>query len=346
MNTNFQPDGLPDYSTRHGHHVAWSRERETEQTLRETSTEDKSANSPPISEASACSNTLFQAPAYDSDASGFDSGSVLLLSHTVTGNDIRPIYVLVIGEWDQDWSWFMPFSVYSAPATDWELLTHLEAQPLQVLQVWNARSCPNEILGKGWGVCRVDLSIVESAKILYSRMIGNGDSSMGDLSDKIGTKIFDSDDPRLEYLKSEMQLLDHLTELAIQFDEAEASLQPVNVTPFVAIIPKVEEHLSLAAAGDTPDRKLAIHSWQVEGSAVVVHLVELLASPGAYTLRVENDSSGMFENATVHDGSGAKVGVIRNGLAGSKGTPLQFSTNSLSIQLSDGQSANLIPTDY
>lgn len=353
MKPDYQPDGLPEYPLRYEHHLLWSEEREVEQVLHQmdieecvdTSADIKSAGTPPNDEDCSAGNLVFESAAYDLNPAGFNIGSVRLLSSTITDGNQRPVYVLVLGEWDAEWSWFAPFSNYSSPATDWELMTKLDPPPLQVLEVWNARSCPNDLLQRSWFVTQVDPAIVESAKALYRRMLGNGKESLGDLVEKVGTKIFDSNDPRLEYIKSETQLLDYLTALAIQHDEAESEDEPVNVIPFVVSIPQEEASMSLAAAGDTSDRKLAFHSWKVEGTEVLLHLVELLGVPNGFTLRVEGDSSGMLEGAIVFDEEASKLGLIEEGCAGSKDVPLRFPTNSLRIELSDGQSVRLVPTN-
>lgn len=348
MDPDFQHDGLPEYPTRHGHHVSWYREWEIDQVFREADAEDEGVEANesvarlPDDSANLGGNSLFKVPAYDSEASGFDRGSVRLLSSSVTGNDGRPIYVLMMGEWEPAWSWFMPFSNYSAPATDWELLTNLDPRPLQVLEVWNARSCPDELLRRSWFVTRVDMSLVEAAKALYGRMLGGGDKVLESLSARIGTKVFEPNDPRVEYLKTEMEMLNHLTSLALKHEEAEVRYEAENLVSFVARLPRREAPLALAAAGDSPDRELAFHSWKVEGSDALVHLMELLGVQGGYYLRVEDDALGILEGASVFDGVESRQGLIQGDCAGSKEAPLRFSTESLRIELADGQSVRLV----
>jgi hypothetical protein len=330
MDPIFQPDGLPEYETRHGHQVNWCREWQIDQLFAENVEEPDP-------------NSLFAAPAYDSEPSGFQSGSIRLLSASVTADSGRPTYILLIGKWDNGWSWFMPFSTYAAPATDWELLSALEPVPLQVLQVWNARSCPDEILSRSWYVTACGTDLVKKAQALYARMVSGGETLSLDLAGRVGTRIFDSSDSRMGYLRTESARLDHLTEMALQHEEAASQHEPVNVVPFVAHMPRRKEPLMLVAAGDSPDRALAIYSWQVEGTDVLVHLVELLGVPDGFTLRVEGDSSDILEGAIVFDGEASKLGLIQEGCSGSKEAPLRFSTNGLKIELVDRQSVHLVP---
>lgn len=105
-----------------------------------------------------------------------------------------------------------------------------------------------------------------------------------------------------------------------------------------------ESQLSLAAAEDSPDRKLAFHTWRIEESDVLVHLEELLSVPNGFTLSVEGDTSGMLEGAAIFDAETSRLGLIEGGSSGSTECPLRFPTSSLRIELSDGQSVRLVPT--
>jgi hypothetical protein len=145
------------------------------------------------------------------------------------------------------------------------------------------------------------------------------------------------------YLQAETELLDHLTELAIQHDETSSKDEIPNILSFVTLIPRRKEPMMLAAAGDSPDRELAFHSWKIEGTNVLVHLMEFLGKQDGFSLRVEGDSSDMLEGAIVYDGEGSRMGMIREGCVGSNEAPLRFLTNSLRIELLDGQTARLVP---
>jgi hypothetical protein len=341
MDPIFQPDGLPEYETRHRHHVTWCHEWQIDELFAK---EDGGAViAVPAIEGSPSRNPLFPPPAYDSDPAGFDPGSIRLLSYSVTGESGRPTYVLLLGEWDAGWSWFMPFSTFTAPATDWELQSDLDPEPLQVLQVWNARSCPNEILERSWFVTRVEPSLVGEARSLYGRMVnGDGNVPLG-LVGRIGTRVLDPSDPRMDYLKAEAARLDYLTGLSMQHEEEEIGREPANVVPFVVRLPQRKIPMVLAAAGESPDRELAFHTWEIEGTSVRLHLMELLGRPDSYTLRVEGDSAGILEEARIFDGDNAQQGIILMGSAGTKDAPLRFAQGGLLIKIADGQSVRLVP---
>jgi hypothetical protein len=335
MDPHFQPDGLPEYEARHGHHVNWCREWQIDQLFAEK--DDETLVTLTENVEGCGQNPLFAAPAYDSEPSGFQPGSIRLLSASVTADSGRPTYILLIGEWDNGWSWFMPFSTYTAPATDWELLSALEPVPLQVLQVWNARSCPDEILSRSWYVTACGTDLVKKAQALYARMVSGGETLHLDLAARVGTRVFDSNDSRMEYLRTESARLDHLTEMALQHEAGESKAEPDNVIPFIVALPPKQSKLVLAAATESPDRELAFHLWHVVGTSIHIHLMELLEIPGGYTLRVDGDADELLEGAKIFDGPAVVLAEIHAGHAGAMSNPLRINTQSLAIQLVDGQ---------
>jgi hypothetical protein len=144
---------------------------------------------------------------------------------------------------------------------------------------------------------------------------------------------------------SEIQLTDADLAEAARIIRDGARAYRESMVPFVVKLPRPKTQLSWAAAGDSPDRKLAFHSWKIEGSDVLVHLNELLGVPNGFTLSVERDASGMLEGAVIFDAETSRLGLIEGGSAGSTESPLRFPTSSLRIELSDGQSVRLLPTN-
>lgn len=339
MDPHFQPDGLPEYETRHRNYVNWCREWQIDQLFAEE--DHETIQGPPELAEEPGQNPLFPAPAYDSATSGFQPGAIRLLSSSVTGDIGRPTYVLMLGQWDAGWSWFAPFSAYSAPATDWELQSALEPVPLQVLQVWNARSCPDEILSRSWYVTTCGANLVEVARALYARMVSRGENLPLDLAGRVGTRVLDPCDARMKYLQAESARLDYLTGLALKHEEIESVEEPDNLVPFVASFPAKEIRLVLAAATESADRELAYYVWRVLGTAIQVHLMELLEVTGAYTLRIDGDADGLLEGAKVFDGPTVILAEIHAGQAGSMHHPLRINTQTLGIQLADGQFVHL-----
>lgn len=339
MDPHFQPDGLPKYETRHRHHANWCREWQIDQLFAE-GVDEPILKFPELVETPG-QNSLFPAPAFDSAASGFQSGSIRLLSSSVTGDTGRPTYVLMLGEWDAGWSWFAPFSAYTAPATDWELLSALEPVPLQVLQVWNARSCPDEILLRSWYVTTCGANLVKEARALYARMVSRGETLPLDLAGRVGTRVLDPSDARMEYLQAASARLDYLTGLALQHEEIGSAQEADNLIPFVVSLPAKEIRLVLAAATEPPDRELAYYVWQVVGTSIQIHLMELLEVSGAYTLRIDGDADELLEGAKVFDGPTVVLAEIHAAQAGSKDNPLRINTQSLGIRLADGQFVRL-----
>ena len=339
MDPQFQPDGLPKYETRHRHHVNWCREWKIDELF---ATEDDDPDDEPVIAAPEIEgkpgrNPLFSAPAYDSDPAGFEPGSIRLLSYSVTGNSGRPTYILLLGEWDAGWSWFMPFSSYTAPATDWELQSALEPVPLQVLQIWNARSCPDEILSRSWYVTTCGANLLKAARAFYARMVSRGEPLPLDLAGRVGTRVLDPSDIRMEYLQAESGRLDYLTGLALQHEEIGSANEPDNLVPYLVSLPAKEIRLVLAAATESPDRELAYYIWQVVGTSIQIRLIELKEVTGAYTLTIDGDADELLEGAKVFDGPKVVHAEIHAGQSGTKDNPLRINPQSLEIQLADGQ---------
>jgi len=340
MKPFFQPDGLPEYESRQRHHRIWSEEWEVEQLL--ATTDDSPADVRPDPKSRDGQNPLYLAPEYDLEPAGFEVGSIRLLSFAVTGDPLRPTYILIMGDWDTDWSWFMPFSIFASPATNWELLSGMDPDPVQVLQVWNARSCPEEMLRQSWFVGVAPKSLAGDALALYSSMISGDENLPAGLCARVGTRVLDPNDPRVKYLEDENARLDYLTGLALQQDRVESEAPAENIVPFFTEIPKAQRPLTLAAASETPDAELEYHVWLVEGTPIEIHLLELLGSPGRFTLRVENDPDGLLEEAAVFSETEIPLGSISNGIVGTHDSPLVFMSRVIRIELADGQPVSLL----
>ena len=108
-------------------------------------------------------------------------------------------YVLVTRKWDEG-SWLViPFSMYSSPATDTELLVKVNGGVgLRVLQLWNARSLLTQTLEKSWLVHTLSEEDLADALTAWQWSVGVGELSEDQLA-RTGMPIMRRDDPRIEY---------------------------------------------------------------------------------------------------------------------------------------------------
>lgn len=252
-------DSLPDLERRRQNASAWF---QSYQDFREILTEarDISDYTGPRAERHEIT-----APAFDRDANAISAGEIRMLSSALVSAFPLPRFVLVLGEWVPDYPLIVPFSLMSGPATSKELRTDLDDEDLSVLQIWNARSVPIDLLTESWSLGSAPDALVADASTLHrSARLGLGDIP-ADLLPRIGTTILHPDDPRREYLAAEMSLFAPLqratrswhnhgahlmTKLEIT-EEAEADGTNIISFPIPALRPEDTKHLAAAASGDS-----------------------------------------------------------------------------------------------
>lgn len=126
-------------------------------------------------------------------------GDIWLLPPLTPVTRRRPVYVALVARRGADGWLCAPFSRFSSPATDGELVSRKPADALAVIQVWNAGVVPEDILADGWMVGRLgadDLkavaSYVEQGKPLPDA--------------RRGAPVAHPLDPRLDYIEEEREL--------------------------------------------------------------------------------------------------------------------------------------------
>ena len=268
----------------------------------------------------------FAFPAYDDEPEGFTPGSVRILSASITEDTMRPIHILILDEEDQGSCRFAPFSDFSAPATDGELLVAEDPEQAGfpcVIQVWNARDCPRDLLARSWFSHRVAEDVVRRARIVDRDLpLPENASAL------IGAALDKPQDPRHGYIATETERLEPLTRRALDFQKP-----PAEVIAFPEASVAIP---ALAAAPHPEERMLDYHVWTHPRSGVVLHISELVGHPGGYTLRVEGDSASLFEGASVMDGAGRRLGRIIDGALGDSAHPLRFAGRSMRVTSADG----------
>jgi len=339
MNPFITPDTLDLYEARKSHHVSWLQERTIESWLNEVDaneeekTESSSTHSDSTPKLKAFSDPIFQSPDFNEDDEGFEPGSVRILSPSLTGkSQSAPIYVLILGKWEKGWTWLAPFSNYSTPATNFELASNEEAEPLKVLEVWNARTCQDKLIKQSWFVTKVDSSLVDDAKKIYKSLITGKPIKDSDLLVRVGTQVQHDNDPRLEYLAEETRRLDTLSNLAMGLRSQPSNIITLNRTPAA---------LSLAAAKGSGTRELEFYTLNIENSSTQLIIAEQEEHKGKFVIKIVNDTEKLLEGAKIQDLSGNVLAVIQNNTAGSSDKPLDLIKDG-SIQfvltLTDGSS--------
>lgn len=165
---------------------------------------------------------------YQDAPESLEPGCVRLLSSRVLPGIDRPVYVLVLAEWEQDDRLVAAFSPYGEPATTTEYRTGREEAPLKVLCAWNACTVRTEDLAKGWLAARFSAQQLEEALAVFRNAI-SGEPLPSVLKLRVGPPVPHPLDPRVEYQREEAAILSGL--LARSLAEGEergvATAEPV-----------------------------------------------------------------------------------------------------------------------
>ncbi|MFO7535400.1 MAG: hypothetical protein R6X19_06920 [Kiritimatiellia bacterium] len=177
-------------------------------------------------------------------------GDIRLLGKDCIDVPDRPlIYVAVLDVYDDDgMALVAPFSPYAAPATAGEWQTPLSAEPLRVLELWNARTVPLFRIAQSWLCQSLTKADLATAREILRHTI-SGEILPAKLREQTGLPVFQENDPRLAYLEEEIQLLAPLTAAAQALTESPAAPKPI--TSWLRTQPTA---LALAAATDKETR--------------------------------------------------------------------------------------------
>jgi hypothetical protein len=232
-------------------------------------------------------------------------GEIRLLAPHLLSPGQRPVYILVISKWENDWKLVTPFSQFPWPATHGELLTQRSEGPWQVLQVWNSRTLPNEVIAESWVADTASESLLDEAWAVFKH-VTFGAELPDKLASRIGPPVLHPSDPRLDYQRMETALLSGLSNEAFKAAEklnlpltptasAEMVL-PADVTTAQAYTPASASHLGLAASSEFP---LSVVEKLQLGKAARIKLVEQPGEPGIYRVRVLVDPLSELTGAEI-----------------------------------------------
>jgi hypothetical protein len=150
-------------------------------------------------------------------------GEVRLLSSRLLPSAKRPVYVLVMGDWEDGLKLVAPFGPMLEPATPGELKTDRPEFCLSVLCLWNAHSVPVSRLQWGWVVDHLPENTVEEAWSVF-RHAATGSPLTAALEERVGLPILDPEDPRTIYQAREFNFLSPLSEGILQGSEKQRIL--------------------------------------------------------------------------------------------------------------------------
>lgn len=169
---------------------AWLEEWEADQEIRDLETKDEAME--------ININDQRLAAARGSYDSKIETGQIRILSKRYTLNPQVIPYVAVLEEWE-DGNWLvLPFSSYQTPATPGEMRTGIDLLGLGVLQAWNGRTVPADVLSKSFLFGALDEKIRGEASALFRNQLANTELP-ADFSALRGPAILMESDPRCDY---------------------------------------------------------------------------------------------------------------------------------------------------
>jgi hypothetical protein len=183
-----------------------------------------------------------------------EKGDIRLLGKDCVDVPARPlIYVAVLDLYDDEgMALIAPFSPYAAPATAGEWQTPIAAEPLRVLELWNARSVPLFRIAQSWRCETMKTAELKAAQNILRHII-SGEIMPAKLREQTGLPVFQENDPRLAYLEEEIQLLAPLTAAAHALTE-----EPTSSKTLVSWLSAQPPALALAA-GTTKEARAEVY---------------------------------------------------------------------------------------
>jgi len=237
------------------------------------------------------------ASAFDSAPEGFRPGQIRLLGPGLTPGSDRPVYVLILREWEDDWRLVTPFGPFATPATPGECLTSRSEPGLRVLSVWNTHSLPPDLYRKSWWIDELRAEDVDLAWSVFRHVMAGRELPAAALN-RTGPPVTQSSDPRLRYQEREAQLMSGLASLARAAAQREA--QAAAIESFATRY-RPEARAHAAQALDVASRQMRAHDHgnpfarAIATSLPPEYLLEALAEGGPGDLPVVEPLRLRFE---------------------------------------------------
>lgn len=150
---------------------------------------------------SATCTTATSDSAFTVEATGVTlaPGDIVLLPPIGETTTARPVYVTLVEKRGGQWT-AVPFSRFSLPATEEELATLSDFDPVKVLCLWNAGTVPETVLAHGWPVGKLKAADLKT----MLAFLGGKKTSLPD--DRRGPPLSHPLDPRHDYIEEEKTL--------------------------------------------------------------------------------------------------------------------------------------------
>lgn len=219
-------------------------------------------------------------------------GQIRLLDPLLFAEFRRFNYVALIGEWGGDAFMAAPFGPFLGPATKTEWLTGREENALRVLQLWNVRTWPREVLERSWLVDELTAQEREDAWTVFLHA-ATGATLSDRLLAQVGCPVVHPRDPRLAYQKQEARLF------ALRSGE---QVESVGDEPEGKIITGTE--FSLVTEWNLPwwrNQQLALAAGSASPRSGTPREQRLSAPELRLTLLLREESNGQFVSVTVRD---------------------------------------------
>lgn len=134
------------------------------------------------------------------------------------------VYVALVDDWEGGMLLTAPFSHFSVPAVEGELLTGRKANSLRVLELWSAVSASKFVLSHSWLVDEMSRQEMLDAKAVFKGVMTGAPLSK-ELEDRTAAPIYNPLDPRLHYQDEETAKVIALDELSALQMTAESAIR-------------------------------------------------------------------------------------------------------------------------
>ena len=268
---------------------------------------------------------------------GVAPGQIRILSpKLVCGDDAIP-YIAVLDHWMEDLWLIAPYSPYSYPASDGEMVSGDMLVGRRVLQCWNARTAHESLVAQSYVAGTLDESVRADALALF-RHVAAGAPLPDSFAALVGAPVLSKADPRREYLAESVARYAPLTsaaretEAALALEERRAAFREALAERLAAPRDRFAEYIRVPAYG-TPDYALVAGDRSVQKtetfivSSLGVELdVKFTQDEGKVRLVIYKDGEidgSALEGVVVANREAMPVGEIRNGVFVADGNALK-----------------------
>ena len=231
-------------------------------------------------------------------------GQVRLLSPEIPAGREAPLYFLVVGRSEAEPESYIiaPFSRFSEPATDEELLVKGLAPGLGAVQIWNTAVLPGRIVSRSWLSGEVSREELRNALAVYRHAIAGEELPMS-VQTQVGPPLLHPDDPRHEYVEQEAERTDAL-QVYVEAMQNRSRPPLIYERPTSAYAIAAEKH----GTYEVPRR------YTVEGAHTRLRAVPG-ATPGKWIVHLETpagERDPSLDGAILRSASGVGSPPVRN----------------------------------